>query len=289
MAGDWIKMRTNLRRHPRVIAMARQLSFDREFMNWWTDPQQMTCRDAVTEVVTFENVTRVTVCGLLEVWGAVNAVIKSSEAVDFMTIMDLDDIAGIPGFGVAMEAVGWVSEDDENGLTFNNFSEFNTPDSERKKPKTDAQRAREYRERKKRNGADKEQDSAASRTSQNVTGRREEKSRSKTSSTPDGREKISMAPDWTPSDGIAARMTMAGIPAGDLTQESLGEFKSYWLTRSDQLTQSQWEHKLIQALQSRRRNTHAAGSRSSKNGHDRDSVESAIEDTDDRSWAEGVN
>lgn len=285
MAGDWIKMRTNLRRHPRVIAMARQLAFDREFMNWWTDPQQMTCRDAVTEVVTFENVTRVTVCGLLEVWGAVNAVIKSSEAVDFMTIMDLDDIAGIPGFGVAMEAVGWVSEDDDNGLIFNNFSEFNTPDSERKKPKSDAQRAKEYRERKKLEAQEK----SASRTSQNVTGRREEKRRSNTSSsTGDDREKFSMTADWQPSDGLKARMAMAGIPAGDLTQESLGEFKSYWLTRSDQKTHSQWEHKLIQALQSRRRNTHAASSSDGGKGRKRDEVRNAIRDQDDNSWAEGL-
>lgn len=173
MAGDWIKMRIGLRKHPRVIAMARCLASDREFMDWWSDPQQMSCRDSVTEIVTFENVTRVTVCGLMEVWGAINAVIKSSEAVPFMALIDLDDIAGIPGFGEAMRAVGWVEEAGDNGLIFPNFLEFNTPDSERKKPKSDAERAREYRERKKL----KEAQEAASRTSRNVTENHGEKRR----------------------------------------------------------------------------------------------------------------
>lgn len=152
MAGDWIKMRTNIRRHPKVIAMSRHLARNRDFINWWSNPMNVTCRDSVTEIVTFEIVTRVTVSGLLELWGAINTVAKGDLHIPYMAITDLDDITGIPGFGDAMGAVGWVSdisEDSAQGLVFPNFSEFNKPESERKPAKTDAERAKEYRDRKK--------------------------------------------------------------------------------------------------------------------------------------------
>lgn len=152
MAGDWIKMRTGLRRHPKVIAMSRRLAADREFMTWWSSTTRHGCEESVTEIVTFENVTRVTVCALLEVWGAINAADKGDGHVPYMQEIDIDDIAGMPGFGAAMMSVGWVRKpegQDCQGLVFPNFSEFNTPDSRRGGAKSDAQRAREYRERKK--------------------------------------------------------------------------------------------------------------------------------------------
>lgn len=185
MAGDWVKMRVNLRKHPKVIAMSRCLAADRAFMDWWSNPQRYTCHENVTEIVTFENVTRVTVCGLLEVWGAINTAIKDDDTVEYMELIDIDDIAGIPGFGEAMESVGWVSVVDEEhykGLSFPNFREFNTPDSERKKGKSDAERAREYRQRKK---AEAEQQQRHDRhgSSQGEEKRREENT---TPQTPQG-------------------------------------------------------------------------------------------------------
>ncbi|MCH8505982.1 MAG: hypothetical protein LAT50_16920 [Ectothiorhodospiraceae bacterium] len=171
MAGDWIKMRVNLRKHPKVIAMARHLGGRRDFMDWWSDPVRKTCKDHVTELVTFTNVTRVTVCGLLEAWGAINAVIKEEDHVPYMELIDLDDITGIPGFGEAMEAVGWADEHEENGLVFSNFREFNTPESSRKNAKTGAERAREYRQRKKAEAENNE------RHERHETSHREEKRR----------------------------------------------------------------------------------------------------------------
>ncbi|MBU0536870.1 MAG: hypothetical protein KKF24_16040 [Gammaproteobacteria bacterium] len=183
MAGDWIKMRTGIRRHPKVIAMTRFLTGQRDFINWWSDPSRVTCRDSVTEIVTFENVTRVTVCGLLEVWGSLNSVIKDDNCVEFMRLIDLDDIAGIPLFGAALESVGWVAtfnQETGQGLEFPNFGEFNTPDSERKKPKTQAERAREYRERKKAESPNDDRHETSqnvTQSSRNVTRLREEKRR----------------------------------------------------------------------------------------------------------------
>jgi len=174
MAGEWIKMRTGLRRHPKAVAMARFLSGQPEFVNMCFGNRHVTNHETVTIGVTLEVVTRVTVCALLEVWGAINTVLKEEESISFMTLPDIDDIAGIPSFGKAMAYVGWVVEsagDGLPGLEFPNFTEFNTPDSKRRVAKSDAQRAKEYRERKKQQGV------AETVTKRHASSQGEEKSR----------------------------------------------------------------------------------------------------------------
>lgn len=174
MAGDWIKMRRGLRHDPKVIAMARTLAADRQFMAWWTDPQQMACRHIVTEVVTFANVTRVTVCGLLDVWAALNNTLSDDCTAAFMTLQDLDDIAEIPGFGNAMEQVGWVTQLETGGLEFQNFNEHNTTAKNRPQAATAAERAKAYRDRKK---AQSDAQPESAKTVTNVTSRHTEKRR----------------------------------------------------------------------------------------------------------------
>lgn len=171
MASDWIKMRRGLRHDPKVVAIARDLGGRREFMDWWSDPQRMSCREHVTEIVTFANVTRVTVCALLDVWSALNNSLGSDGKAPFMTLQDIDDIAEIPCLGEAMASVGWVVENGSDGLIFPNFWEHNTTSKDRGTPKSNAERQKEYRERKK---AQSEQGKAL----RNVTRekRREEKS-----------------------------------------------------------------------------------------------------------------
>ena len=97
-----------------------------------------------------------------------------------------------------------------------------------------------------------------------------------------------MTTDWEPGDQIAARLTMAGIPQSELTPEILGEFKSYWLTRDDELTQSEWEHKLIKNTQAAWRKNHADRSATGNSRSDRDAVRDAISDVGDRSWTAGL-
>ncbi|MFT3992416.1 MAG: hypothetical protein QM680_13510 [Luteolibacter sp.] len=168
-------MRRGLRHDPKVIALSRHLVSRRDFMDWWSDPVRVTCHDSVTEIVTFANVTRVTVCALLDVWAALNETVKKDGVAPFMALPDIDDIAEIPGFGEAMESVGWVNEMNGGGLEFPRFSEHNTPAKERAgSAKTDAQRAKEYRERKR----DEQVVGKAVTASRHVTveKRREEKS-----------------------------------------------------------------------------------------------------------------
>jgi hypothetical protein len=55
---------------------------------------------------------------------------------------DLDDIAGVPGFGKAMQSAGWLSVDESAAtLTFPNFGQWNTP----AKDTTAAERMRKHR------------------------------------------------------------------------------------------------------------------------------------------------
>lgn len=182
MASEWVKMRVNLRKHPKTIAMSRILMSSRDFVTWFCGASNSVnhlddifVTNGVTQFVTLEIVTRVTVSALLEAWGAVNTSVRCDLRVPYMQIEDLDGITGIPSFGQAMAKVGWVSEfanDKTQGLLFPNFSEFNTPDSERSMAKTPAERSAEYRARKKESS-----DASRSVTKRHAASRQVEKSR----------------------------------------------------------------------------------------------------------------
>lgn len=146
--ADWIKMRSALLTNPKVIRMARLLAEDRFFMNWWTRGTKLECETSVYEICDVTVVTRVTVGSLLSVWAAVNDCASQDGFVKGITLFEVDEMAGVPGFGNAMETVGWV-EETEQGLVFPNFHEHNTVGKERSSgAKTGAQRTREWRERK---------------------------------------------------------------------------------------------------------------------------------------------
>ena len=84
MAGDWIKMRAALTTCPKVAAMARAISLTDEFVGL--------SRHAMRLLV---------VGGLHAVWAAVNE--HTSDGVMANAYPeDVDDIAGIDGFGSAM-------------------------------------------------------------------------------------------------------------------------------------------------------------------------------------------
>ncbi|MFD0669698.1 hypothetical protein ACT80S_18415 [Ramlibacter sp. MAHUQ-53] len=80
-------------------------------------------------------------------------------------------MTGIPGFGEAMEAVGWAIYDPEEGsVTLPNFAEYNTSGEARSiGAKTAAERQREYRERQKAKAESEAQTSCESVTESDVT------------------------------------------------------------------------------------------------------------------------
>ena len=168
MAEDWIKMRCDLYRDPKVILMADFL-MDPEgqlaaFVN------QQTQRD----INVTRNVTRnVTVGGLLSVWSVARKQGKRHEddlLLPGCSVSVLDDIADLPGFGAAMEGVGWVSETPQ-GLVFPRFFEENNADPIASMKAKAAERQRRYRQKNSR------LNSNVTVTSRNaVEKRREEKS-----------------------------------------------------------------------------------------------------------------
>lgn len=128
----WIKMRGDLVDHPRVVAIARQLVESDDFRAWG---------GLASRTVTLAS--RCIVTGLLlRLWSSAREhghFVGGDLRLAHSTIEDLDQLAGAPGVGRALESVGWVRP--EHGVTFQNFIEFNVP-------KTPAERSRAYRERK---------------------------------------------------------------------------------------------------------------------------------------------
>lgn len=142
MAGDWIKMRSALLSNPKVHTIARLVGECREASRVLTtgancEPREVLSRNALRNV---------TVTALLLVWSSANEH-TSDGVMRCCDLIDIDEIAGIPGFGEAMEYVGWALHDDEkDAIILPNFTEWNTPAKDR----TAAERQRRFRE--KRNG-----------------------------------------------------------------------------------------------------------------------------------------
>jgi hypothetical protein len=148
MAGDWIKMRTDLYRHPKVIAMADVLlDPDGELAR---HVNQM-CRANLT--VTRNVMRNVTVGACVTVWGVTRnrGERNGDDAIlENITVAALDDIADLPGFGNAMESVGWAVASDVGVVLPGFYSKHNVQPGST--DNTNAERQRRYRERKKRNG-----------------------------------------------------------------------------------------------------------------------------------------
>jgi hypothetical protein len=155
MASDWIKMRTDLYRDPKVSVIADEL-MDPEGRLARYVSQYCQCDMSVTR-----NVTRNAVVGaLVAVWGVMRQRGKRRDddlVCAGVTPQVLDDIADLPGFGSAMESAGWVIESLE-GIEFPNFFEENNVDPSEKKSASAAERQRKYRERQKTFNSDGDSD-----------------------------------------------------------------------------------------------------------------------------------
>lgn len=168
MAGDWIKMRTDLYRDPKVSLIAEHLMSDDSDLSRHVN--QMKQRNMT---VTRNVMRNVTVGALVSIWGVMR---HRGKRVDddlvcySVTVNILDDIADLPGIGEAMEFAGWVRQDQE-GIVFPNFfDEYNSDPVDRAREKN-RERQRRFREKKAQ-----EKDNATS----NVTvTHREEKRRDK--------------------------------------------------------------------------------------------------------------
>lgn len=114
MAGDWIKMRSDLFTHPKVVRISSALKAD----------------------------TLRTVGGLMSVWCLFDA--HSTDGhLDGYTPDVLDDHLRWPGFSRAMVQVGWLETDGDDALVLPRFDTHNGQSAKRRAQ--DADRKREVR------------------------------------------------------------------------------------------------------------------------------------------------
>lgn len=192
MAGDWIKMRTDLYRDPKVSLIADDLMDEDSGLSRFV--HQMTQRH--------RNVTRnvmrnAAIGALVSVWGVARH--QGHRIGDDMHLLNVtpaavDDIADMPGFCQAMVRVGWITipDDATDTLCFPRFfEEHNTPPADSKEK--NKERQKRYRERKRNAESDVTRD--VTRASQsNAEKSREEKSREEKKVLPKGKTKVFVKP-----------------------------------------------------------------------------------------------
>lgn len=255
----------------------------------------------LSDVVT-RNVTRnVTVSLLLTLWSAANEHTRNG-VFENADLSDIDDIVGVPGFGAALSTVGWAIHDDQNNcVILPNFNEYNTSgDMRSASAKTNAQRQKEFRDRK------KQQESNVTRNvTNNVTSnRREEKRRedlnpereragdshsgentSGNHATPPATPpkpqeedigadmnfgplgKFPITESWAPSPDFVRQAALWGKNVGaepGYTAEELQQFRDYWIPDGKVKHQLAWEQTFADSLlqsRSRIKRPNSAGSR----------------------------
>ena len=111
MAGDWIKMRTDLHRHPKVVRMASALNADR---------------------------LRV-IGGLHAVWSVFDEH-STDGLLEGYDLTSMDETIGWPGFSAALERVNWLVVTDGEGLTMPEFDEHNGQSAKRRAQETKRKR-----------------------------------------------------------------------------------------------------------------------------------------------------
>jgi hypothetical protein len=138
MAGDWIKMRGTLLDHPKIVHIARELGKNSAFRKWLAsggdaETNGRICSDAALRCVT--------TALLMRVWSIARQhghFVCDDLVLEHSELQDLDQMAGAPGVGQAMQSVRWAIS--KNGVTLPNFKEFNVP-------LTQAEKQKQYRER----------------------------------------------------------------------------------------------------------------------------------------------
>lgn len=143
MAGDWIKMRTDLYRHPKVCVIADKLiDPDGDLARYVNQNKQ---RDMT---VTRNVMRNVTVGALVTVWGVMRH--RGSRLGNHLFVKNIgltviDDICDLPGFGEAMVFCEWAVETDDGVVFPNFFEEFNVEPGKDAQERN-AERQRKYRE-----------------------------------------------------------------------------------------------------------------------------------------------
>lgn len=229
MAGDWIKMRPSLLTSPKVNGIARMLERDAAVSRALTTG----FNGGMAEIVSRNVMRYVTVASLLTVWSAANE--HTSDGVfRNADLSDIDDMAGIPGFGDAMESVGWAIYDaEEDSVTLPNFNEYNTCGKSRAATSA-AERQRRYREKQKQN-RDADEDVTRDVTRDGREEKRREEVKNPPKAPPAGERKKPrrgerLSQDWELPDEWR-QWAEAKVPSVDADREA-EKFRNFWIAKA---------------------------------------------------------
>lgn len=143
--STWIKFRDDLDTDPRVSRMAARLAGTASLYALKTKASDLF--GSITDAITRNALRDITLAGLTRVWSHANK--HTTDGVFRHVDLDyIDDLARIPGFGEAMQLVGWAHYDAETStLTLPNFTEHNAPDKNgARKQSANALRVQRHRE-----------------------------------------------------------------------------------------------------------------------------------------------
>lgn len=226
MAGDWIKMRTDLLTSPKVVRMASALNADRFRI----------------------------VGGLLSVWSLFDAHSADGSLGGYSTEA-LDELAAWPGFSAAMVAVGWLIQTDQS-LDLPRFEAHNGASAKRRAQ--DADRKREVR-----TASAPKADKKPTREEKRRDIQQQQGAGAVASI--EARQRFEMFEGWTPDDvSLATHLRMMGVAAEDVTPAAIAEFVSYWLTRETANNQAGWCRELVASI--KRTGVRAAATQSARPG-----------------------
>ena len=153
MAAEWVKMRAMLPRDPKTKRMARFLAEQPAFQQWLFPMATPAEAAASATCVAQQARTAIVTAGLLQVWAfAQERGIAVTDTLDvalrFVDFAELDALADVPCFGLAMEHAEWAKEDKAGErVIFPNLLEWLSLAKERSAPKdaTAADRMRRLR------------------------------------------------------------------------------------------------------------------------------------------------
>lgn len=186
MNDDWIRMRSDLYRDPKVLVIADDLMRGDGLLARYVN------QNVQSDMAVTRNVMRNAVVGaLVSVWGVMRRRGKRSGlhlTVARATLSVLDDISEMPGFGYAMAESGWVKEVGQ-GLLFPRFFETYNTDPLEKYLVSGRERQQRWR--------DKHKNGTANVTVTAREEKRREENKRKTPPTPKGGESDGFSEFWS--------------------------------------------------------------------------------------------
>lgn len=246
MAGDWIKMRSNLRRHPKVVRIASALNADR---------------------------LRV-VGGLHAVWCLFDEHSDDGQLSGY-TPSAVDEEIGWPGFTQALIGIGWVEWDGNDGLSLPEFDTHNGASAKRRAQEADRKRAERGAAKDRPQDDDKSSASKADKKRTREEERREENSTSnEVEKAP--RKRSAPAPSIAKPDDVDQQtwgdwLTLRNSKKAPVTETvlngarsesvsagmTLDAFLQVWCMRGSQGLQAEWLKPHERQIPSRLTNKHS--------------------------------